>query len=417
MSEPREQNLSRESQDWFEAHLEKLRNDKRWIEVPGLEHSSMPEDVVFFDDLSDRDQFNGRYIESRVRLGAMRSVAKLMTGIFIVLLIVVVGDLFDKGIYIDDWGRWIMISALAIYGFFVWLCLKDGYPNIVRFNRQAQMVHVILVSSSKVESIPWRDVKPFLHFQRDLWGSYNLELLFPYRQPTGRKRTRNFPLRVTGGFDGKDWVAAYTAINRWEFIRLYMEKGLEAIPIHEEARRKGALTKPSGNPRNDEPDFDKDPISYIWRVWLNRLLVFPYVIDRIMERRETNFRWPEEVEKLCEEGADLSGIDTRPVVARTDEYYYVTPIGAPRFGTREELRQFRIVELRQQGLDPDGNPIPGFAEEQRKQAERERAAKEAQRQSEREALASERAARRNRSAQTGKTDKPRGGASWTPPGK
>lgn len=416
MKESRERVLPRESDAWFEAHLEKLRNDKRWMELPGIEQASTPDETVFFDDLSDVDQFNERFIESRVRQGALVSMTKLFVGILLILLMVFAFDALERGLSFGDLGWWAIVSASVVNGLFVWLCFKDGYPTPVRFNRQAQLIHIVLLPSFKVVTVPWREVKPFINFRRDLWGSYNLELLFPYRQTVGKK-TRNFPFKISGGFDGKDWVSAAGATLRFEFIRLYMEKGLEAIPIHEEARRKGALTKPSGKPRNDEPDFDKDPISYIWRVWLNRLLVFPYVIDRIMERREANFRWPEEVEKLCEEGADLSGIDTRPVVARTDEYYYVTPIGAPRFGTREELRQFRIVELRQQGLDPDGNPIPGFAEERRKQAEREQAAKEAQRQSEREALASERAARRNRSTQTGKTDKPRGGASWTPPGK
>ena len=416
MKESRERVLPRESDAWFEAHLEKLRNDKRWMGLPGVDRASTPDETVFFDDLSDVEQFNDRFIESRVAEGGKTSLAKLFTSIFLMFIIVIIHDFYENGLVFNDFGWWVVVTATAIYGFFVWGCYKFGYPTPVRFNRQAQLVHIVLAPSFKTVSVPWREVKPFICFQRDLWGSYNLELLFPYRQPVGKK-TRNFPFKIQGGFCSSDWPLAYSAAMRFEFIRLYMEKGLDAIPISEVAREIGTLTRPSGHVRKDSPDFDKDPISYIWRVWLNRLLVFPYVIDRIMERREANFRWPEEVEKLCEQGADLSGIDTSPVVARTDEYYYITPIGAPRFGTREELRQFRIAELQQQGLDPDGNPIPGFAEEQRKQAERERAAKEAQQQSEREALARERAARRRGGVQTGATGKSRGGASWTPPGK
>ena len=412
MKESRERVLPRESDAWFEAHLEKLRNDKRWMELPGVDRASTPDETVFFDDLSDADQFNERFIESRVRQGASVSMTKLFVGIWLGWILGSIMLLAEGRVSVDGF----FIVSCSILTLFVWACFKYGYPNPIRFNRQAQLVHIVILPSFKVVTIPWREVRPFICFQRDLWGSYNLELLFPYRQTVGKK-TRNFPFKISGGFCSSDWSLAYSAAMRFEFIRLYMEKGLDAIPISEVAREIGTLTRPSGHVRKDPPDFDKDPISYIWRVWLNRLLVFPYVIDRIMERREANFRWPEEVEKLCEQGADLSGIDTSPVVARTDEYYYITPIGAPRFGTREELRQFRIAELRQQGLDPDGNPIPGFAEEQRKQAERERAAKEAQQQSEGEALARERAARRRGGVQTGATGKSRGGASWTPPGK
>ena len=410
--------LPRESDAWFERRLEKLRNDKRWMELPSIEHAVTPDGTTFFDDLSDHGQFNEQFIENRVDQGGKVSMTKLVAGIFLFALISFIFDFIDEGLVFDVWdfGFWIFLSVVLILGFFLLVCLRYGHPAPIRFNRQAQLVHVLLVPSFSVVSIPWREVRPFINFQRDVWGSYNLELLFPYRQPIGKK-TRDFPFKISGGFCSSDWSMAYSAAMRFEFIRLYMEKGLDAIPISEEAKRMGTLTRPSGHVRKDPPDFNKDPISYIWRVWLNRLLVFPYVIDRIMEKREVNFRWPEEVERLCEEGADLSGIDTRPVPARTDEYYYVTPIGATLYGTREQLREYRIVELRKIGLDADGNPIPGFAEAQREQAEREKASKEAQRQAERDALARERAARRTGNNPAPPSGKPRGGESWTPPRK
>jgi len=45
------------------------------------------------------------------------------------------------------------------------------------------------------------------------------------------------------------------------------------------------------------------------------------LVDRWLRNKVSHFKWPDEVVRLCEEDADLSGINTTPVKTRTDRYY------------------------------------------------------------------------------------------------
>ncbi|RQP29430.1 hypothetical protein DF156_25875 [Burkholderia ubonensis] len=110
-------------------------------------------------------------------------------------------------------------------------------------------------------------------------------------------------------------------MDRLEFIRRYMEHGLEAIQPDEQMRRLGRVRKPSGFLRSTpNPDW--------WNLYVGRPFMHLLywcatgpLIDWWVARKRATLRWPEEVERLCAPDADLSAFDTTPVKSRTDIFY------------------------------------------------------------------------------------------------
>ena len=55
-----------------------------------------------------------------------------------------------------------------------------------------------------------------------------------------------------------------------------------------------------------------------------RFISFGPLIDWLLKRQAKKFRWPEEVERLCAPGADLSAYDTTPVTPQPGVHYRYT---------------------------------------------------------------------------------------------
>ncbi|WP_110686683.1 hypothetical protein [Salinicola aestuarinus] len=49
----------------YEALLNNLRRDREYAELPGAEIAMWPEDVAFYDDLSNHERFNERFLEPK----------------------------------------------------------------------------------------------------------------------------------------------------------------------------------------------------------------------------------------------------------------------------------------------------------------------------------------------------------------
>lgn len=100
-----------------------------------------------------------------------------------------------------------------------------------------------------------------------------------------------------------------------------MEHGLEAIQPDEYMQRMGLVRKPSGfSGETINPDWWD---LYVARPFERLLYWFAMgpLIDKWVERKKAAYRWPEEVERLCAPGADVSAWDTRPVTSRKDIFY------------------------------------------------------------------------------------------------
>lgn len=107
---------------------------------------------------------------------------------------------------------------------------------------------------------------------------------------------------IDGEFDSLDDINIRRASLRFEFIRRYMEEGLDAIQPTADLSH---YDKPSGPSRL---------ASFYWPG-------FGPLIDRWVAHWQSKFRWPDDVERLGQPHADLSGFDTRPVASNKHIFY------------------------------------------------------------------------------------------------
>jgi hypothetical protein len=287
--------------------------------LPDIRYAMDPEQVWLFDDVSDVDQFNDRYIEPRVEgqitfLMQLSTMGVPMSLIIVFILAPLFGEFHVKGILI-------CIPFFLFASFFLWLGTSIAQCRI-RFNRQAQLVHVTY--GDAVMHVPWRDVRPYTVFGHD----YRLRLYFPVpyleimQQPSAdpeRVRKRKMPFIVEGDFDIHDHLFFDNNLQRLEFIRRYMEHGLEAIQPGREFVEKGLVRKPTGDNTVTKTGRWSD-IFNIFDILFNLISLKP-LLDRWIKHKANSFRWPEEVERLCAPGADLSAYDTRPVKSSTRYFY------------------------------------------------------------------------------------------------
>jgi hypothetical protein len=287
--------------------------------LPDITYAMEPDTVCFFDDVSDPAQFNDRYIEPRVE-GQITFLMQLSTlGVPMSLLIVfVLAPLFGE---FHIRGALICIPFFLMAWFFLWMGTGMAQSRI-RFNRQAQLVHVTY--GDYVVHVPWRDVRPYTEIGHD----YRLRLYFPVpyaeimSQPDldpERVRKRKVPFIVGGDFDAHDHLSLDGNLTRLEFIRRYMEHGLEAIQPKPEWVNEGLTRKPTG----DVELMNLGGLNNIVIVFLFFFNLFSLkpLLDRWIKHKANSFRWPEEVERLCAPGADLSAYDTRPVKSSTRYFY------------------------------------------------------------------------------------------------
>jgi hypothetical protein len=284
----------RKPQPTFEEGIARWMKRRDQAPLPRVHRAMWKGDAQFENDLSDPEVFNERYIESQL------AVPSLVDTLYITSTIHTISLVCLGACVISDPSFW--WTALLIYVlwnapfFFLPLCLLSRPIGGIRFNRQAQVVHVMR-GKNKALSIPWRDVRPFLR-EKGL-GHVELKLAFP--PPPGVEGDDGI-LWLEGEFDDIDDCAIDRVSLRFEFIRRYMEEGLEAIQPTAKMER---YRKPSGPQRIP---------SFYWPG-------FGFLIDRWVYPRQNKFRWPKDVERLGEPGANLSGFDTRPVVSDKHIFY------------------------------------------------------------------------------------------------
>ncbi|MCA8490631.1 hypothetical protein [Burkholderia arboris] len=313
----------------FEKQIEALRAKSDHIGLPGITIAMWPPKVCFADDVSDPRVFNERYIEPdfiRGQCSMIMYCSALMHHFSLAILLIaffknlggIIEAILQTGVA--------YAFFLIIYGFIFRLAALGAISPTHRFNRQAQVVHIPW--GNQTLHMRWRDVRPFTQIGQTLNGRFRLHLYFPQPHLTFGKVSKNFirklysgPFDLEGDFASHDGTTFWANLDRLEFIRRYMEHGLEAIQPDDHLRRLGRVHKPSGFPGSTpNPDW--------WDLYVSR----PFVrllywcatgplIDWWVARKRAAYRWPEEVERLCAPDADLSGFDTTPVKSRTDVFY------------------------------------------------------------------------------------------------
>lgn len=298
----------------FEAMLDNLKRAPNWQHLPDIRVAMWPSQVSFADDLSDATLFNDRYMESRAFVGKMAFALYLTCGAFLATAIFSVIAITCDMLTNRDWREIVslnwMLTLFSILMFFLAYGLFKLEPICVRFNRQAQLVHIYQRPGEAMTSL-WREVHPFTKFSPSGEGQLSLKLIF---------RTSPTDLAMApGAFDLGDESALVDNLTRLEFLRRYMAEGLSAIQPDPQR----TANPPSGFTRS--VTFKDDGlIDFL----LAKLVVLPAyylaggpLIDRYLLRRAANLQWPAEVEQLCSPGADLSGYDTTPVQAHPDIFY------------------------------------------------------------------------------------------------
>ncbi|NHB05163.1 hypothetical protein GWK53_01405 [Burkholderia cepacia] len=255
-------------------------------------------DARFRDEIGDRELFNERFIETRFGDGESTDLIYMLSMLHTISVVVMVSSVFT-----GDWF-WGLLAIYPIVNivFFMGMWLLTKPSTRIRFNRQAQRVHVVDRDGREI-TLCWRDVRPFFRLMPP--GRVALQLAFP--PPVGvTSYVTDGVLWLSGEFDELDSANIRRAALRFEFIRRYMEEGLDAIQPTADLEE---YRKPSPPSRLN---------SFYWPG-------FGPLIDRWANYHRARFRWPEEVERLCATGADLSGVDTAPVVADKQVFYRIDP--------------------------------------------------------------------------------------------
>ena len=303
----------------FEEMLAGLKRSPKWQQLPDISVAMWPDHASFADDLSDTNHFNERYIESRLSVGKAAFLLYLYSGGFLLGLAVTIWGGYDEILrifglrhegYEFSWAFFIVMLFTATLG----VVILRLHPGVVRFNRQAQLVHIYYSHQSgrtgKVTTVPWREAYPFTQFSSYGDGKFSIRLIMR----TGPEDLVSIP----GAFDISDEQSLSDNLSRLEFLRRYMAEGLSAVQPDPER----TPYKPSG--------FTK-PVTLsdgLFEFLLAKLIVTPSyylvggpLIDRYLIRRAARTRWPAEVERLCAPGTDLSDYDTTPVETRRDVFY------------------------------------------------------------------------------------------------
>jgi len=291
-----------------------LRSD--WGRLPPMDIPMHPSQVAFTDDLTDSRFCNERFIESRVAEGnisAGLSIIGTMHNIFF----------FGSIAYFvtERTFSYILLIAYLLFGVafclnMIRLMIKVIPLSFVRFNRQAQLVHRWGGGKGNLQmlSLPWREAVPFTNLVgASMGGSTLLNLLFP--TPDGIEDIGQ-PIAVSGALRFGDGGITGN-LDRLEFLRRYMAHGLGAV----QPRADLYTSKLTGYDPVPAPDGG----IFYWFFYLGNRSIYYFgggpLISLLIRRAVDNYRWPEEVERLCAEGADLSGIDTTPVEAHPNLFY------------------------------------------------------------------------------------------------
>jgi hypothetical protein len=293
----------------FEEMLANLKKDPNWRQLPDIRSAMAPHQVSFADDLSDAALFNERYVESRAFDGKSAFALRLTCAAGLASSIVLALTITSSARAGRSWEEIVslnwMLTLLSVLLFVVAYRFSKIEPVYVRFNRQAQLVHIYRGPNQAVTA-PWREVQAFTRFSASGRARFSLRLVF---------RTGPSDLEVvSGAFDIRDESAMAGNLLRLEFLRRYMAEGLSAV----QPDPAGTVRNPGGFSRPAKGDGGL----------LEKLVMRPgyyltggFWIDRYLLRRAANIQWPEAVRRLCAPGADLSAYDTTPVHARKDAHH------------------------------------------------------------------------------------------------
>ncbi|QEM82118.2 hypothetical protein [Halomonas binhaiensis] len=308
----------------FEAQLDEYRQHNEFSELPGLDVSMWSEDVVFHDDLSEVRYYNPIFIDHRIdNPSRFRFLMVILFFFHNVSLLTLLWGLFTGKDFSFGEVLFLMICPAFAWVLFLaeWFGARTGG---VRFNRQAQMVHIGQVGGAI--SVPWKSVKPF--FNHGVHGG-DLRLFFPWPnvmiKHDGTKENFRYkddkkPLTIYGAMDWRD-TGIDGSLLRLEFYRRFMEEGFEAVQPNPEKVETSAIRPPS-EVQQSQPEHG---VLLHWILTpiakLGSILAGGPLIDSFLRKQAQKFKWPEEIERLCSPGADLSGIDTTPVKPRKDIFY------------------------------------------------------------------------------------------------
>lgn len=308
----------------FEAQLDGLRQNSEYSELPGLDISMWPEDIIFRDDLEEDKYYNKIYIDHRIdKPSRFRFLIEIMFFFHNVSIVIFLYELFSGGSL--SFGEVFVLSILPVVSWVLFLTEWFGArTGGVRFNRQAQMVHIGQVGGAI--SVPWKSVKPF--FNHGVHGG-DLRLFFPWPnvmiKHDGTKESFRYkddkkPLTIYGAMDWRD-TGIDGSLLRLEFYRRFMEEGYEAVQPDPEKVGKNAIRPPS-EVQQSQPEHG---VLLHWILTpitkLGNFLAGGPLIDWFLRQQAQKFKWPEEIERLCTPGANLSGIDTTLVKPRKDIFY------------------------------------------------------------------------------------------------
>jgi hypothetical protein len=207
----------------FHEGIERWQKRSNTAPMEPVDLARWPGDAKFENDISDSSLFNERYIESQIGEDELLDNTYLFSMLHTIFCLVVAADLFTNSSF------WYFLLLYPVFNIFFFLSLRAlaRPPQRVRYNRQAQVVQTV-DGKGNVVTVPWRSVRPFLRFK--LPGRTKLELGFP--PPPGNKAKiyeHKGVLWIDGAFDALGDRHIQFASLRFEFIRRYMEDGLDAI--------------------------------------------------------------------------------------------------------------------------------------------------------------------------------------------
>ena len=288
--------------------------------LPGIDVAMWHEDFKPYEDVSrfndiyydlyDIEEDLGDDVMVLYLFGAMHNIA------FIVFMVLPFTPLW-KFLEDSEWG----IDFLPPYIFFLILCVvffcfaKSAFNNIgVRLNRQAQLIHFAL-GKNDYYHVPWKNIRPFTYHER----SNKLVLGYPLPDEQREKFEDDSLERLYGKepphlgieFTAGDNTGIFDNLHRLEFIRRYMELGVAGIKPPEGVEPKKMTTQVL-TPRIYKFKTVGDFLFWCFSAGMYWPAGGP-LIDRWVRYEARKFKWPEEVERLCTPGADLTGFDTRPV--------------------------------------------------------------------------------------------------------
>ncbi len=295
--------------------------------LPELDIALHPNSANFADDISDKKQFNERFIESRIsdRGGDEGLYVFMALHNFILFTILSIFFTMEEPSLLEL--PWVLYPVYAMAVCCVCFVGAMVQSEPIRFNRQAQLVH-FRWGRERCLSLPWRQINAFsVAGKKGAFSYYVLHLHFLKPKNIAVEDDGDFKtIAISGMFDDADtsfWM--YPNMLRYEFIRRYMEVGLDGIQPDNVFWEENEIRKPTGSAVGIMPRLlpflaRTNIVNKIWfSFW--HLLVFGPLIDLWVKRKINRFQWPEDIERLCAEGADLSAFDTTPVKARSDRYY------------------------------------------------------------------------------------------------